>query len=160
MNNTSFEPERLRILQMVEEGKLNASEAATLLSSLGKAPQPPAEPVASAAVAPEAPEAWAEAGTLVEPFRPAAPAKPATPGDGPRWFRVRVTDMASGKTKVTVNLPIGLVNWGMKIGARYAPEVSEFDFNEFSQILQSGAEGKIVDVLDEEDGEHVEIFVD
>jgi hypothetical protein len=157
MNNTSFEPERLRILQMVEEGKLNASEAAALLSSLGKAPQAPAEPVESAAAAPEAPKAWAEAGTPVEP---AAPVKPAVTGNGPRWFRVRVTDMASGKTKVTVNLPIGLVNWGMKIGARYAPEVSEFDFNEFSQILQSGAEGKIVDVLDEEDGEHVEIFVD
>jgi len=27
-------------------------------------------------------------------------------------------------------------------------------------MLRTGAEGKIVDVIDEEDGEHVEIFID
>jgi hypothetical protein len=73
---------------------------------------------------------------------------------------VRVTDLSSGRTKVTVNLPVGLVNWGMKIGARYAPEVSDFNFEELSQMINAEAEGKLIDVVDEEDGEHVEIFVD
>ncbi|NTV83649.1 MAG: hypothetical protein HGA23_05040, partial [Bacteroidales bacterium] len=100
------------------------------------------------------------------PDAPATVIEPATAtgtrqaNQSARWFRIRVTDVSSGRAKATINLPIGLVNWGMKIGARYAPEVEEFDFNELSQMLQSSAEGKLIDVIDEEDGEHVEIFID
>ena len=54
----------------------------------------------------------------------------------PRWFRVRVTDMATGRAKVNVNIPRGL------------------------DAIQSGQHGKIMDVTDEEDGERVEIFVE
>ena len=78
----------------------------------------------------------------------------------PRWFRVRVTDLVSGKTKVSVNIPFGLMEWGLQIGAQFAPEVGNLDFEQLKEMLQSGVEGKIVDVIDEEDGEHVEIFVD
>ena len=41
-----------------------------------------------------------------------------------RWLRVRVTDRLSGRTKVNVNLPIGLVDVGLKMGARFAPRWS------------------------------------
>ncbi len=78
----------------------------------------------------------------------------------PRWFRVRVTDLVSGKTKVSVNIPFGLMEWGLQIGAQFAPEVGNLDFEQLKEMLKSGVEGKIVDVIDEEDGEHVEIFVD
>ena len=86
---------------------------------------------------------------------------PGTRASGePRWFRVRVTDLVSGKTKVSVNIPFGLMEWGLQIGAQFAPEVGNLDFEQLKEMLQSGVEGKIVDVIDEEDGEHVEIFVD
>ena len=78
----------------------------------------------------------------------------------PRWFRVRVTDLVSGKTKVSVNIPFGLMEWGLQIGAQYAPEVADLDFAQLKEMLQSGVEGKVVDVIDEEDGEHVEIFIE
>jgi hypothetical protein len=73
---------------------------------------------------------------------------------------VRVTDTATGKTKTSVNIPLGLMEWGVQIGAQFAPEVGNLDINQISEMLQSGVEGKIVDVMDEEDGEHVEIFIE
>lgn len=85
---------------------------------------------------------------------------PARPSSRPRWFRVRVTDLQSGKAKVSVNIPFGLMEWGMQIGAQFAPEVADLDFTQLKEMLQSGVEGKIVDVIDEEDGEHVEIFIE
>jgi hypothetical protein len=77
-----------------------------------------------------------------------------------RWFRVRVTDLDTGKDKVNVNIPIGLVNVGVKMGARFAPEIEGMDFDEVVAAIQSGAQGKIVDAVNEKDGERVEIFVE
>jgi hypothetical protein len=65
--------------------------------------------------------------------------------------------MATGKAKATVNLPLGLVDAGLNIASQYAPGV---DFGELVEAINAGAEGKIIDVLDEEDGEHVEIFIE
>ncbi len=78
----------------------------------------------------------------------------------PRWFRVRVTDTATGRTKVNINIPMGLVNVGIKMGARFAPEVEGVNYDEIMEAIRSGQQGKIIDVMDEEDGEHVEIFVE
>jgi hypothetical protein len=55
---------------------------------------------------------------------------------------------------------MGLMEWGLRIGAQFAPEVSNVNLEELGQVLRSGVEGKIIDVIDEEDGEHVEIFVE
>jgi hypothetical protein len=84
---------------------------------------------------------------------------PAKSG-GPKWFRVRVTDLVTGKAKATVNIPLGLMDWGLKIGAQFAPQVSDVNLTQLGEALRSGVEGKIIDVVDEEDGEHVEIFVE
>jgi hypothetical protein len=48
----------------------------------------------------------------------------------------------------------------LQIGAQYAPEVADLDFAQLKEMLKSGVEGKVVDVIDEEDGEHVEIFIE
>ena len=81
-------------------------------------------------------------------------------GGEPRWFRVRVTDLDTGKNKVNVNIPMGLVNVGIKMGARFAPNVEGLNYEEISEAIKSGAQGKIIDVVDEEDGERVEIFIE
>jgi hypothetical protein len=78
----------------------------------------------------------------------------------PRWFRVRVTDLDTGKNKVNVNIPMGLVNVGIKMGARFAPNVEGLNYEEIADAIRSGAQGKIVDVVDEDDGERVEIFIE
>lgn len=78
----------------------------------------------------------------------------------PKWFRVRITDTTTGKNKVNVNIPMSLVNVGMKMGARFAPEIEGMDFNEITDLIRSGAQGKVMDVVDGEEGERVEIFVE
>jgi hypothetical protein len=82
------------------------------------------------------------------------------PTDGTRCFRVRVTDLVTGRSKARVSIPMGLMEWGLRIGAQFAPEVADVDMGELGQVLSSGMEGKIIDVVDEEDGEHVEIFIE
>jgi len=77
-----------------------------------------------------------------------------------RWLRVRVMDLNSGRSKVNVNIPMSLVNVGIKMGARFAPDVEGLDFDEIMEAIRSGAQGKIVDVVDEDDGERVEIFIE
>lgn len=87
-------------------------------------------------------------------------AQPLKGASEPRWFRVRVTDMATGRNKVNVNIPMGLVNVGMKMGARFAPDIEDLDFEELAEMIRSGAHGKVIDVVDNEEGERVEIFVE
>ena len=77
-----------------------------------------------------------------------------------RWLRVRVTDVATGRSKATVQIPIALLDAGMKIGAHFAPEVEGVDMSSVMDALRAGVTGKIIDVTDDEDGEHVEIYVE
>lgn len=77
----------------------------------------------------------------------------------PRWFRVRVTDLNTGKRKVDINLPIKLLDIGAKIGAKFAAP-ADLDIERIVQAIKDGAEGKIVDVEDQEEGERVEIYVE
>ena len=87
-------------------------------------------------------------------------AHPEATASARRWFRVRVTDMHTGKTKVNVNIPMGLVNVGMRMGAKFAPEMSGIDVDELLRAVREGAEGRIIDVEDEEKGERVEIYAE
>ncbi len=119
--------ERMRILRMIQEGKITADEGAKLLAALRESRKEP---------------------------RP--PATISRSGKG--MLRVRVTDMLTGKAKVNVNLPLGLVDAGMNIASQYAPDVN---FSQIADAIRNGTmEGKIVDVVDEEDGEHIEVFID
>ena len=84
----------------------------------------------------------------------------ATAPGGAKWFRVRVMDLNSGRNKVNVNIPMSLVSVGVKMGARFVPDVAGVDFDEIMEAIRSGAQGKIVDMVNEEDGERVEIFIE
>jgi hypothetical protein len=119
--------ERLKILKMIDEGKISAEEGAKLLAA------------------------------LTESRKTQSRAPVRSSGSGARWLRVRVTDTITGKTKATVNLPMRLVDAGLNIASQYAPDVA---FDELIEAINAGAEGKIIDVVDEEDGEHVEIFIE
>jgi hypothetical protein len=77
----------------------------------------------------------------------------------PRWFRVRVTDLNTGKRKVNISLPLNLLDVGAKIGAKFAAP-ADLDIEGIVQAIKKGAQGKIVDVEDLEDGERVEVYVE
>jgi len=120
--------ERMRILRMVEEGKITPEEGARLLEALGSGKKTKGPEVAKRLQG--------------------------------RWLRVRVYD-ADGKSKVNVNLPLRLVDVGLTIAERFLPDV-QFDgvAEALSEALSEGLTGKIVDVVDEEDGERVEVFIE
>ena len=122
--------ERLKILKMIEDGKISAEEGAKLLAALSEGRRPPGMP------------------------------NPPRPPGAPRWLRVRVTDVNTGRSKASVQIPLDLVDAGMKIGAHFAPEVNGVDMANVMQAVHSGMTGKIIDVTDDEDGEHVEIYVE
>ncbi len=122
--------ERMKILKMVEEGKVTAEDGAKLLAALN-----------------DGRRAGAAAGSM-------------RGAGGGRWLRIRVTDIASGRSKASVQIPLGLIDAGMKIGAHFAPEVEGVDMSHVMDAVRSGMTGKIIDVTDDEDGEHVEIYVE
>ena len=129
---TSVE-ERMKILKMIEEGKISAEEGAKLLAALRD-------------------------GGRRGPGVPTPPRPPGMPGA--RWLRIRVTDTTTGRSKASVQIPLALVDAGMKIGAHFAPEVEGVDMSNVMEAIRSGMTGKIIDVTDGEDGEHVEIYVE
>ncbi len=78
-----------------------------------------------------------------------------------QMLRVRVTDMNTGKAKVNVNVPMKLVDAGLNIAAQFTPEMENAQMMEaVKEALAENMRGKIVDVVDEEDREHVEIFIE
>ena len=79
----------------------------------------------------------------------------AAAGQPARTFRVRVTDTVTGQTKVNVTIPVSLVRFGL----RFIPENSDVDGQAILDAIDSGLMGSVVDVMDEEDGKHVEIFI-
>ncbi len=129
--------ERMKILKMIQEGKLTAQEGLELLDALEAKPAKPGAP----------------------PVPPAPPGPPGVPREQ-RWFRVVVTDTNTGKTRVNVRLPVSLVSAGLKMGARFSPQVEGLDPEQLMAFLNSGEVGKVIDVQSHEDGEHVEVYIE
>ena len=76
------------------------------------------------------------------------------------WLKIIITDLVTGSIKTTVNIPLRLVEWGFGIGSRYTDELRNVDMAELRGLLDSELHGKILEVIDDEDGEKVEIFVE
>ncbi len=121
--------ERLRILKMVEEGKLSPEEATQLLEALKETASKP---------------------------------HPSSPQEGaPRWLRIRITE--GDGTKVNVNLPLRLVKVALRVAERYGGldnEASHEILAALEEAIATGETGRIVEVIDEEDGDRVEIYVE
>src|SRR5574341_2421453 len=90
--------EQMKILKMIEEGKISAEDGAKLLAALGEGRRGSGAPA------------------------------PRPMGTG-RWLRIRVTDTTTGRSKASVQIPLGLIDAGMKIGAHFAPEVEGVDMS-------------------------------
>ncbi len=132
---------RSEILSQLANGQITAEQAAEQLRG-SSAPQTP-EPPSSQAPLPPAPQPPKQNAGLAN-----------------RWLRIRVSDIASGRQRVSVNVPLSWVSYGLRIGARYSPEVAGLDPNELLAMLQSGGNGQVVDVEDLDAGEHVQIYVE
>lgn len=100
-----------------------------------------------------------EGARLLEALTPEAPETPLPPSP-PRWLRVRVTELGSGRDRVNINIPIGLVEVGLRMGARFLDENAGVDPAALTQAIQSGRRGKLFEVENPAEGERVEIFLE
>jgi hypothetical protein len=131
------ESDRLRILELLEQGKITAAEAADLLAALAERSRDGPRRDRNRWVAEQL----------------------APPGDRARWIRVRVTDEHSGRVRTNVTLPIGMVGFGLGFARRFrgVPGVAVVD--EVFEAVRSGRRGTIFDVSNQ-GGERVEILID
>jgi hypothetical protein len=118
--------ERLQILRMIQEGTITAEQGASLLAALG------------------AEQAQGDDG--------ARPGRATTT----RWFRIRIIDKANDRVKVNLTLPVGLLDWGLKL----AESGVGLNLAAVRDVIQAGAEGKILEVDESESSERVEISVE
>jgi hypothetical protein len=132
--------ERLRILKLIEEKKVTAEEGLKLLDALGE-----------------------EGGGS---------------GIRPKWFKVRVTKAGRDKPTVHVNIPFSFLRAAVRLGGKFQMMIPEDAREKMAERgVRLDAEGleelermfasladhgqyKFVDVVDEEEGEHVEVYVE
>ncbi|MEW6621947.1 MAG: hypothetical protein AB1420_02245 [Bacillota bacterium] len=143
--------EKLKILEMIQEGKISSAEGLELLNALQDADKP-------------------EKNTLIGKI---------DANMKERFLRVRVSGDGTGVKKVDVNIPLSLlkvaskfINFGMGMIPKEAMEqmeqkgidISKIDFDELIQLIDQGlSDGKLVDVdvNDPEQGRiQVEVYVD
>lgn len=125
--------EKLKILKMIEDGIITAEEGSQLLNALADSSELPTA------------------------------AKKSDSGNA-KWLRVKVLSTENGvKTKVNVNVPVALVETGLKIGKRFDKNVEDslkdIDLKEILEMIKNGAEGKIVEV-ESDNGDIVEVYVE
>jgi|SRR6056297_570239 len=124
--------EKIRILKMIEEGKITSAEGEKLLAAIE------------------------EKNTKLE--------KQKIDG-APKWLKIKVFEENENgkKTKVNINVPIAIVETGLKIGKGFDDKLDDaldgVDFNDIMEMIKNGAEGKIVDIETDE-CETVEIYVE
>ena len=140
------ENERLRILQLLEQKRITAAEAADLLAALDDRGRDSGRRVERGRWVRHERGRW-----IREEIGP--------PPSRARWFRVRVTDQRTGRVRSNVSVPIGMVGFGLGFARRFRrmPGVEHVD--DLFEALRSGRRGVIFDVANE-NAERVEIFID
>jgi len=132
MREVKMNEEKMMILKMLEEGKISADEADELLESV-------------------------ENGGKEEQRK--AEGEEASEKKG-KFFRIKVTDTETEKTRANIRIPLSILGIGRKLGVKFAPEFGNLDQEQITEAINSGQMGRLLDVYDEEDGEHVEIFIE
>jgi hypothetical protein len=134
---------KLKILKMVEEGKITADDAAKLLDAAGSGPES------------------------------AATDEEGKPRRMPRWLKVQVQEEGRSRPNVNVTIPFALIRWGLKLapmGMRFAPEhareriresgvdLNNLNIEELIAAFSELGEHSLVDV--DEDGEKVRVWLE
>ncbi|MDP9369546.1 MAG: DUF2089 domain-containing protein [Chloroflexota bacterium] len=121
--------ERLEILRLLEAGTVTAEEASRLLDALDRGNQSP--------------------GPRDAPTGPI--------GMRARQVRVRITETDSGRATLNLALPLGLIDAGLGIARRFAPD-RMLDAETIREAMTTGFRGSLLDVDDGD--ERVEILVE
>lgn len=125
--------ERDRILGMVESGQVTAEQAAQLLDALASEQESVEEP----------------------PIR-----------GRDRKLRLQVSYLrkdlksASKKVNLTAVLPVNIIRVGLRLGARFMPQLNTGISEDLLRAIESGATGRVLDLQDLEKDERLEVFVE
>lgn len=125
--------ERLQILNMIQEGIISGEEGAKLLAALSARTDSPAKEVSHRERL-----RWEQ------------------PSSSRRWLRIRVTDKANERDRVNVTIPVRFLDWGI----RMIEMTTNVSLHAVRDVIQGGAEGKILEIDDKKSGERIEIFVE
>lgn len=120
--------ERLKILTMLQEGKIDTTEAARLLEALDSNPEKE-ESVSS-------------------------------PHSKTRHLHIKVSRLSDDKTVADIKVPVSLLKAGIRLGAKFSPEMYGIDEDTLTEMMESPETQQIVDATDEEQGEHILIYLE
>lgn len=125
--------QKVRILKMVEEGKISSEEAVKLLEAMGEESE-------RAAVLPL-----------------------SKPKKFMRFLKIRIYEGDLQKPKVRVALPIALLKLATKFipeDAKAEINGRNIDLDEILRAVDENTQGKLVEIEDDEDKTRIEIFID
>lgn len=122
--------ERLEVLRLLETGDISAGEAESLLEALSAADQF---------------GMWRDSSAHSEAGKPA------------RTVRVRISDLTTGRATINLALPIGLIDAGLNVARRFAPDKVP-SAETMRQSITSDMAGTLLDVVDA--NERIEIIVE
>jgi hypothetical protein len=131
--------ERLEILRLVENQTISAEEAGRILEALDRS------------------DRSQRASQQTAPFYPPPPPAPEPRIAQSGSVRIRITDLSSGKARINLVLPYRLVDSGIKLAKRLAPE-HMLDGREIRKSIEEGYWGPLLDITDDE--KRVEIIVE
>lgn len=77
-----------------------------------------------------------------------------------RMLRFQISNVRARRVHLSAILPVSLVRMGVEMSARLFPQVSNNVVQDLLERLEQGAVGRLLDVQDLEQGEHLEIFVE
>jgi hypothetical protein len=106
----------------------------------------------------------AEGATLLRALSRASEEENPTSGqEEASWLRVVVTDPTTQQQRVKLDIPIGLVNTGLRMGARFAPNLNQEEYQELmrkiNEIARTRQPGMLLQTTTSS-GEQVSIYVE
>ena len=129
----SLSEEKMKILKLLEEKKISAEEAAELLEALEESEEKEEEI-----------------------------AQPKTFREG-KSLKIRVSDSNTGKVRVNLTIPLRLARFARTMVPAFEKmnlERKGIDIEEIINAIDSGITGKILEVDDELNAQHIEIWIE
>ncbi|HSJ55747.1 MAG TPA: hypothetical protein VLC95_01105 [Anaerolineae bacterium] len=78
------------------------------------------------------------------------------------WLHLRISEPGSRRIAISMPLPLTLAAWVLRIARPYVPQLRDTGVDELILALRDSRAGDaplFIDVQDEEDGEHVQIYI-
>lgn len=140
--------ERMLILKMIDEGKISADEGARLLAAI-QAPEDESSSGSS-----EEASTSTTSNNIASNFSNGRSV--ANHGSSARNVRLRVSDSHTDQERVDVNVPLKIVEFGL----RFVPETIDDRIENIRTAVNAGKAGPVLDIKDSDGANRVEISLE